>query len=679
MKCHLPLATGLLALFLFVLGVPAEPMAQSVTDTLSQNQKGSGFQTVITGKEIRESGITRLHELFTLMDHWSGYSVNGQDFHAAVTGLSPIEGAGWTLLIDEQKVEVQILNWQQLNLAPVSLHQIEKVIVIHSPQIYQGHFTDRGLIHIITGRNHEGWIAEGRIMAGNEIHDPGPFEFTEIRTPNEERVGPDADLLLGYRRDGWFLHGSYSALVHRTTDTPVERRIKDMLFTGPPEPLFETPKASRKAVYVRGGHHGDAGSFSLQAGQTHQRDILFLRPYGRDLPVEFQNRLLGAAGTVPLGEQSTLLLKSAWQEWNPGYAPNRENLDLRFQAARWSHQFGWRRTAARRQVEIGTRLESTRATGAFQQGQIHESIWHYYHQWHEFIHSSLQTTWDFQFSSDRNSRAVKSTFAALWQLKQNQRLHSSLSFSERLAAESQGLWFWAANGYTTLSDLEISYDSIQEIRSSSLLSASLEWQMETSETLSVQLGGYLRHHRGVLLSEQKYQIVRPHQWFEHNGVTLYPDGEATTTGIHARIQLKTGESLSYMLFIGGHRVLSGTAPMRSVLENIPAERLRITTSWKPVNGFELWSGLQAQSSAAWSDFEKADGESYRDQQGLVEGRYQMKTGPRSNLEVGGRKSLWENRLRLSLFIKNLLNRPHVEYPIGAGNDLTFYIQLELNL
>src|SRR5690625_4274786 len=111
---------------------------------------------VITAEEIRLRGVARMDELFSLIDTWSGFTINGQDWSTTSPAQGIYEGTGWSLWIDRHPIPLTTLGWHSVNHLPVSLQEIEKVVILDTPVLYQGIFTGQGLIHIITTRCRKG-------------------------------------------------------------------------------------------------------------------------------------------------------------------------------------------------------------------------------------------------------------------------------------------------------------------------------------------------------------------------------------------------------------------------------------------------------------------------------------------------------------------------------------------
>lgn len=633
-------------------------------------------KTVITAEEIRSAGITRLHELFTLFDNWTGYTINGQDWIAAPFGLSSYQNSDWIVIIDNHPSNVSVVGLNSFNMLPVSLQEIEKIIVIDTPQLYNGTYTDRGLIHIITDNERTGWITDLRFSVGNEINDPGPFEFTELNSPNEERLGPDADMVFGYRSDKWHVKGSGSVMRHRSTDTPVERRIFEMLRT---EYRFEDPTNLKVSGHIRGGYTDKSLELNIQGGAVSYRDFLFFRPYGREIPIQFQNRYTGLDAFYNFSEALSLTLNSTVNLQEPGFSPNRENFNFDFRQVNWSHGLEMQWGDPKRRLLTGLRLEQAKASGSFEISPDPVEIWTFYHQWNEQITERSGISASLRIAADGNEYAFSTGLFADWEIMGQQSLKPYFSFSERLASQTQDLWFWVDKGYTGINQLDIEHEPVPQRRTSTLTSAGVLWELSPAENIVVNIHPNIHHHKGYYISRQQYTMARPQQWFTHNGIDFFPDERITLAGLNADLSLQSFETVNHTIFFGHRFITGGTEELKNAFDEIPARRFRFTTTYKPVAGFELWASVQAQSAVIWREFEGIDGEAFTDLRQLDEGIYHNKTGPITHVDLGGRKALWDERLWLSLFVKNLLNRPYFHYPAGADNDLTFFMQLEVRL
>lgn len=640
------------------------------------------FQTILTREEIQAAGITRLHELFLLMDHWNGYTMNGQDWNASANGYSAHENTDWSVIIDGHPIQQTIPGWVSFNHLPVSLNQIEKVIITEAPGIDRGTFTRGGVIHILTRKKpngnsqDQGWDARVRMMTANEINDPGPYAYTPLNSPNEERLGPDIDLSTSYTTDRGYLQASGSVMRHRTTDTPIEQRVKQMLFLG--DGQFASPTSEKRSFYLAGGHQIGSGKLSIRTGATHHSEIAFLNPYGRDLPMKFRHTFTGIQWIQPITETLQLHGSGTWNRVNPGQRANREGAGFNFSRYNQIFRSTLLFSGEDRQVEAGGQVEWINAetwNRSWQFGQRQTSV---YSRWIESA-GPFTVTAEAHLTTAAGETAPSFSFRTDWHPNALHHISAWLSRSQTPDWISPDYWFWRDNGYPGISGLDSPVAAIPERKPTTLSAAGTEWNLAPSGSLQLTTRASIWQQRDLFLARRQFQIVRPEQWFSHSGTTFHTDQESTRGQISLRLRFTSLPGLTHILFGSLSRVFSATAEQRHALQETEARIATLRTNWEPVAGFRIWSRLRLHSARVWHEFSQVDGERYQDQQQLMEDRYHNRTGPLTQLDAGGRKLFWNDRIALDLILRNMLNQPYQLHPVGVNHELTFAIQIELRL
>ncbi|HYD54387.1 MAG TPA: TonB-dependent receptor, partial [Gemmatimonadaceae bacterium] len=131
---------------------------------------------------------------------WALASIEGYTFDASADGLPTAQlGAlgqpDWIVLVDGQRVPLRVAGTRLLELLPISLAQVERIVVSRDPRLVAGTLASRGVIEVHT-RRHQRPLARGSYAIGNERGDPGPYRYTDRASANVERLGPDAMALL---------------------------------------------------------------------------------------------------------------------------------------------------------------------------------------------------------------------------------------------------------------------------------------------------------------------------------------------------------------------------------------------------------------------------------------------------------------------------------------------------
>jgi len=254
-------------------------------------------EIVIARAELERNGWSRLSEALQATT-WSLASLEGYTFDASADGL-PVERLSasgqpdWIVLVDGQRVPVRAAGTRLLELLPVSLAQVERIVVSRAPTFVAGRLAVRGVIDVRT-RRAERAAVRGSYAIGNERGDPGPYRYTDLATPNVERLGPDAAVALfaGGRSADAQLAARYSSL--NVTDEALLPRL-DPAIGATGRGLFQLVKSvsARAGVDVACGRHDVVGGIARFSGILYQP--------ARDDWTRTTLAHLGVAGDAPVG------------------------------------------------------------------------------------------------------------------------------------------------------------------------------------------------------------------------------------------------------------------------------------------------------------------------------------------------------------------------------------------
>ncbi|NBC17074.1 MAG: hypothetical protein GVY18_07135, partial [Bacteroidetes bacterium] len=186
---------------------------------------------VLSAEEVRQAGITRLGDLFRLLDDWDAATIDGYTWQAAAAGLAPLQTSTWTLLVDGQPVDLGLLDAPVLDMLPLPLSEIAYVEVISRPAFVAGMMAPAGTIHLHTRDPAGGLGLKGTVSAANEVGDPGPYRYTDFATPNIDRIGPTYEAAAFVADSTAHVRAFLKADEHHATDEQIEQRVRT-LFPG---------------------------------------------------------------------------------------------------------------------------------------------------------------------------------------------------------------------------------------------------------------------------------------------------------------------------------------------------------------------------------------------------------------------------------------------------------------
>ncbi|MBP9186458.1 MAG: hypothetical protein KBG11_05140 [Bacteroidia bacterium] len=184
-----------------------------------------GDKQYITSELIRTQGIARLSELLTWIDKNTFNTINGDRYNLNIAGQSTQQQQNTTLMINNQKVEMERWDAININLLGISVADIAYVEIYNTPQIINGQFCGYGAINIVTRNNFKGLTYKAIANNGNPINDPGSAKYVPgYYTPNIDKTGFLYAHSLGYYGNKYHLNASFNFQDWYSRDTLITAR-----------------------------------------------------------------------------------------------------------------------------------------------------------------------------------------------------------------------------------------------------------------------------------------------------------------------------------------------------------------------------------------------------------------------------------------------------------------------
>ncbi len=626
---------------------------------------------VITNETITRSGVNRLSDLLMLIDDWHVSSVDGFIWDVSPGGLSSFRTQSWLIMIDGVRMDINLLDINSINMLPLSIEQVDSVEIINSPQIYQGEFTDRGLIHIYTHESEPGLSLGGLSWYGNETGDPGPFVFTEQRTRNVDRLGPEFSNYINYRTRNWAINTGFMDHNHYSTDPAIGFRN--------PGRRNSYLWMQMLSLWLRTELRLDKERHEFFGGYTTTRDFLFdgnrgagplfIRQLGREVATERVFEHVGMRGLLNPSPKSQIAyriqysasqldsnkLEQQLSTINWTMKQLYVNFESRISERRYSATIGvgWQR------FNVDTRSELI--SDKFSLSRIYGQLF-------------LRPGQPFQYAlggaiySNDVSSSLKGYGLLKWQLPDRKHLSFAFSISERLLAEDNNLWFWHNRGYDLLASNEIDFEMDGEFRESNQLTTDLDFSHQITDNLDLELRGFFRHFNDLYIDYQRFRFLTSPNRFEGPiRLATNQSGQVIGSGFtfEQDITAKLGHRLSYQY----QRGVSGDSLFTETWRAIPRHKFRWQIDFHPLPNFSIWGSMSAVGQSYWADF--------TDIQEQTDGRFRARVPGYLIFDLAIQKYAWKRRLRGNMLFRNLSNDSQQFHPIGFSNDLQFYVQLEL--
>jgi hypothetical protein len=603
-----------------------------------------GDKRVITGEAIRQAGLIRLNELFLLIDEWQGNSVDGFDWRLSPNALETVQQQNWLILLNGHPFPVTLLHTNNLNLLPVSVEQIDSVVVINTPSLYHNAFSDRGIIHIYSAKKEDGLALHGRMALGNETGDPGPYRYTPYKTPNRDRVAHDESFGLSYAFQDLYLGLHQKNLVHYPTSESILQRVWYPL-TGDDYPRIDVNATFFDGYYKKHQWH---------VGYTFNRDHLFVKPFGREIPVN-RTLIFGALNGIVAWNIRYAL------SYHNSYCFERDNMyhlnfDRRIQ---YLQVQTWRQF---NHTYVGLGFQQYRLTSGYLQGTKKSNMLKCNLAHKNRINNRLQQDICGQILISADFTTLKFSLGYGYDLSDTWHLHSIVAYSERHHDET--------DDYDGLPPGWVTIHTIEDNKKNRLASVDFYGRCKLFGSIEGMLGVKYRKHLAAFVEEQPFH----YQWQSDaftGPLTLHTSASGETVSLTAQLAYHVNRHLAHNLFYQNRLSVSGDVVFQEAWMPIPRHKLTYTIALQPFNHASIWTKLTWLSKSEWPDYRYVVEES--------DGKYRDHTPEILKWDLALQKSIWKKRLRGSLVFRNLLNKIERYHPAGAVHYLRFYVQVELDI
>ena len=623
---------------------------------------------IITSEIIRNTGLTRLSDVLFLTEDWDIYSIGGFKWQVSPNGLCTFQQQDWIVMLDGQRMDINLINIKSLNMLPVSIDQIDSVVIISTPQIYKGEFTERGLIHFYTSRPKNGLSLYGRNTIGNETGDPGPYAYTQYATENVDRLGPDYSFYLGFGRKRWFVRTGLNVQNHYSTDPLILDRNKNtsrIFFRG----QMVSPS-------LRLGFNGFSGKHEIFAAYSTSNkniftggfgsDRLYFKPLAREIPVQSSFSHTGINGDVTAAKNlsihyqvkySNIKLEKPVDYLNTEFDWKLNNFLAEFEAAQQKPHYqgklgiGYQKSS----LNTGYNLDKNNFSLGKIYGEINFS----------FSKNTKQSIGAYCVIADKKF-ALKTQLTNYWRTGSRSLLTSLFSYSQRLIEEDNNLWFWTARGYGFLKENNVEYEADGKFEKSKLFTGDITWNTNFSQILSLKLCASYRLFRDLYLESQDI-LLDPFNNPAASPIQIYTRQKGQVLGCKAAAKIQLTPQLKQQISYRYSTDIEGSKIFREMWQALPKHQICYTVIYIPVESFALSAGFRSISSSEWIEYKSFDARPQTNYSSIIKSK--------NLVDAALFKWFWKKRLWASLAFHNIFNDNEIYHPFSSRFNLRWHVQI----
>ncbi len=643
----------LFSLLLISLQISLYSQDNTFENQLSQKQ-------IITESMLKAAGTQSLSDILFLADKWNFYTIDGYERGVSANNLSSFQRQNFIVLIDGQKIDDKIFDVQNINDLPISIDQVSYVEFINTPQIYNGEFTEGGLINIHTKVPSKGLSAQGFYGVGDQTGDPGPYAFTNYKSPNVDKLGYYLSLNTNLSTKYFFFKAAIKTEQNFATDPEINDRVSNLF------PYYN--KAKLNSVYYKFNFNFLKGSHQLMIGNTRHYDFFFFKPYGNEIPANLYFKHAGLSGSINPMKEFGINYSIIYSGVDAGQWDNKSNLDFNFQSENYEAFLEGNYESELIFDKAGVGFKSLSAQFPSASDKKNFQLKKFYNQFDLKLSKDFIQSLDLFLVNCNNKTVVKGAIRNSWNLGRSGTINASYTFSKRLLEEDANYWFWLEQGYALKAPQNLSPDILGNFNSEELYTADLNYIKIIDSSWNFELGINFRQFSNFYVEQQVYQYFNSASSF-YAPVEIFTDAQLKVIGFSAGIENKLLPHLTQKIFYSYQKDVWGSQLYRDVWQTIPVHKFSYTINFVPVNDFGIWAKLRYLSGTMWVDYKYANLQ--------TNGKYISEVRPLLNFDLSINKWFWNRKIWANVLFRNIFNQSENYIPIGVSNTLRFYIQIQL--
>lgn len=627
---------------------------------------GFGQKKTWKSEDLLRIELETWFDLFSISSNWVNSTNDDANIQFSRNGLAGIGGAWWPVYINGVQVETEAWGTNSLHIIPFDISQLDSVVIIEKPMVYEGVFTEKGGVFLYMKDNEEGLRSEGSISFGSNSGDPGPYAYTEHISPNSERIGPFINGQISYRDNKFGIKVGGSHTTHPLTDNLLAyARLKPFKHTVTPTSQV---KIIKNSGFLKLNYSGEVFNHEILVGTSEAEDFIYTEVYTSEVPVSRNFSYASIQGNGEILKDLSFSYQAGYNQQRLENYPNKDDLWVS-----WNQDITSLKTSINQKFQRGTAqigleykffsLKDDLSGNRLNMNNI-SSVY--------FIDYQLSKKINVFYSgklSRNEDYDLKNHTGLNYKISNTNTFYMEGSYSQRSPAEDNSIWYWIAKkgfGSDTLSafdDVQLTYNPIyKDIR--------FGWKTN-KENLLLSVSAVFSKHVNEYFADIDLNLNEKGEIFPEsfNFINNY---SADFFRIPIRINLNHNKTFQEFRFTWSRQV-SGNRKFFSML---PKHKFIYSINWKPESSLKIWARLQIQSRTSWANLESLDGKEIRLQRFGTVSTYSYDTNfnTRALLDLGFKKYLWEEKLAFSIDLRNITDQFYRKNPLSREHRFTFFLK-----
>ena len=612
----------------------------------------------IHASELEHTALIRLADIFTLIDEWSYFTIDGFTIQAGNQGSESFQNQNWLLMLNDQIIRTRVFEQSNLNLLGLSTDQIDSIEVYPNSTSVNGSFSDQGLIHIHTKQIEQGLIPRVQINYGNQTGDPGPYRYTKFKTDNIDRIAVDRSYHISYGDSSGYINAGHYIQVFYPTNPHISKRIENV-YNG------EFKRIRSSSYSFQAGSKLFPGSPQFEFYLTQMDNFYFFKPLGHEVPTENHFLFAGLNGNFIRSHSLPLFYRFSYTKNALTKRNNVLDYNFDWQKELFDAEIYFEFPLQQNELSLGLNIiKQSYSSDYFNNTQnIQDYSIYGCYNYNEFRDHHFEI--NALFCNSNVGSEFNLSFYENWKLTDVQALFMGISISQTNKLTNNPMWYWSEKGYDFVSDANVDYEIDGDLSKNKNLSLNLSWEREQDFLPALTFGINYQHIWGFNRENQSYHFDQD-GYAIRSTVNINTDQQFKNAHVFLKVNQNINKTFKHNLYIEYNKLLGNENNYQKL---IPSQKINYRLTLNPVDNFSIWAMLKYRSSVFWYDYRYISQES--------DEKYSANLPEILSLDMAINKWFWKKRIKASILFNNLLNRKEIIHPIGTSMDLRFFAQMEI--
>ncbi len=630
----------------------------------------SSGEIVLNRNDLKFLSINRLSDIYSILPQIDLYTIDGYRHTPLQNNMFGDNPHDILILINGVKTNFGFLDKVNLSQFPVNPNSIDSIIVRYYPSDYSGEYSSGILIDIITKTPQDDISFLINYSTGNKAGDPGPYRYTEYFSDNVDQFGPNFSFSTSYGTENFGLTFNFIDQVSPTTDPAILKRTPDFNFNN--YQVRYSGLSVNSSVKTNFSNHNLFLGFSKTGqpllGYIYGADLSFDDNLSTEIPYENESFYLSSGNKIFLNNNDKLVFDVNLNNSDAKQSKFSNNFNFRFRDMFINTKIGFASSLGFINYFTGFSYEHQNLKNIYVDSFYRRNIYSFFAAMDFNSLKNLTHKIDFNYRTEKIASGFFAGFSNIFETD-NQNLFK-LTFSAGKNYNLNNSFNFRINNFLTFikDDTLLNYSGTND---NLYYLVNLDYTYRPGINTQINSGVTYFNDNDLNYILDDFVYNDQEGIIENKNQELFTDINGSRGEIYFNLKHKFSSDFENRFYYRYGTYLSSSDIYNIAIKRIPKHKISYSIFYKPFEDLYGSLILTYLSSSEWTEYRNI---------GLVDNEfYKNKLLDNFLIDCSITKNFWNEKIKVTAAIKNLLNNRIQYHPVGSTFDLTFYLNVEVNL